>query len=99
MTMRSDLAKGASVCYSMNMDALRVEDHIAVDSNICHGQPCFKGTRIMAHLVLELLEAGVSQEKIVSDYYPQLTPRSIQAVLHYAAELIKSEEFVPSSKT
>lgn len=80
------------------MDTLRVEDHITVDSSICHGQPCFKGTRIMAHLVLELLEAGVSTEKILSDYYPQLSQQSIRAALHYAAELIKSEEFVPFSK-
>jgi hypothetical protein len=33
-------------------------DRIVVDPKICHGQPCIKGTRILVHTILELLEAG-----------------------------------------
>lgn len=73
-------------------------DRISADKNICHGQPCIKGTRIMVYLILELLEAGVSKEEIIKDYYPELTPEDIQAALHYAASLIKEEEFVSFSK-
>ncbi|MBU1134620.1 MAG: DUF433 domain-containing protein, partial [Candidatus Omnitrophica bacterium] len=32
-------------------------DYITVDPHICHGQPCFKNTRIMVYLILEMLEA------------------------------------------
>ena len=70
-------------------------ERIEVNKNICHGQPCIKGTRIMVYLILELLEAGVSSEQIIKDYYPQLTTKDIQATLHYAAFLIREEEFVP----
>ena len=35
-------------------------DRITVDLNVCHGQPCIRGTRIMVYLVLELLEAGIT---------------------------------------
>lgn len=70
-------------------------DRISVDKNICHGQPCIQGTRIMVYLLLELLEAGVSREDIIKNYYPELAPEDIQAALHYAASLIKEEEFVP----
>lgn len=74
------------------------EERIVVNPKICHGQPCFKGTRIMIYLVLELLEAGVPQKKILSDYYPNLTIVDIQTALHYAVNLIKNEEFVPFAK-
>ena len=75
-------------------------DWIAVEPTICHGQPVFKAadgrpTRIMVYLVIELLEAGVSLDEILTRYYPQLTKDSIQAALHYAAELIKQQEYTP----
>jgi uncharacterized protein (DUF433 family) len=74
-----------------------IRRHIVVDSRICHGQPCFKGTRIMVYLVLELLEAGVPVEKILKDYHPRLRKESIQAALHYAAALIQERQFIPYS--
>lgn len=74
-----------------------VRKHIVVDPKICHGQPCFKGTRIMVYLVLELLEAGVPAQKIIKDYYPRLTKQSVQAALHYAAALIEERSFIPYS--
>lgn len=70
-------------------------DYIAVDPNICHGQVCFKGTRIMVYLVLELLEEGLGPTEIREKYYPSLSEEAIKAGLHYASELIKSEEYSP----
>ena len=73
---------------------------IHVDPSICHGQPCFTGTRIMVWQVLELLEAGISPGEITSaKYFPRLTPEHIQAALHYAAEQLKHREFVAFSKS
>jgi uncharacterized protein (DUF433 family) len=31
-------------------------EFITVNPHVCHGQPCIKGTRILVHLILELLE-------------------------------------------
>lgn len=70
-------------------------DLITVDKNICHGQPCFAGTRIMVYLVLELLEAGLTAEEIIKDYYPQLTTDHIKAAIHYSTLLIRDQEYVP----
>ncbi|HBV01341.1 MAG TPA: antitoxin [Candidatus Taylorbacteria bacterium] len=54
--------------------------YIAVDPNICHGQPHFSGTRVLVHTVLELLEAGISTEEITGpEYYPGLTEKHISA--------------------
>ena len=74
-----------------------VRKYITVDPRICHGQPCFKGTRIMVYLVLELLEAGVPPEKMLRQYYPRLRKQSVQAALHYAADLIQGRRFIPYS--
>ena len=71
---------------------MKIEDYISTNPHICHGQPCFKGTRIMVYLVLELLEAGATPEQILKSY-PSLTIDSIRAALHFAAELIKTEEY------
>ena len=73
-----------------------IENYITIDPHVCHGKPCFKGTRIMVYLVLNLLEAGVSPEEITGpEYYPQLTRKHIEAALHYASELLKTREYVP----
>jgi uncharacterized protein (DUF433 family) len=70
-------------------------ERIQVDPQICHGQPCVKGTRVMVYLVLELLEAGLTSDQIIQDYYPQLAKQDIEACLHYAASLIRDTEYVP----
>ena len=69
---------------------------ISINPEICHGQPCFKGTRIMVYLILELLEAGETHEEILKSY-PVLTYDSIKAALHFAAEIIKAEEYTASA--
>ena len=72
-----------------------IEQYISVDPQICHGKPCFKGTRIMVWQILELLEAGVPLNAMTSaKYFPQLTAEHIRAALHLAAEQLKRREFV-----
>jgi uncharacterized protein (DUF433 family) len=78
------------------MGNMRLEDYITTTPDICHGQPCFKGTRIMIYLVLELLEAGESPEQIIKGY-PELTNAHIKAALRFAADMIKSEEYTAFS--
>ena len=45
-------------------------ERISVHPNVCHAQPCIVGTRIMVYLILELLEAGVTPDKVARDYLP-----------------------------
>jgi uncharacterized protein (DUF433 family) len=61
---------------------------ITVDPNICHGQACIKGTRIMVSIVLDNLAAGLSIEEI-QESYPTLTRQAIQASIRYASELAR----------
>lgn len=71
----------------------RMLDRISVDSAVCHGKACIKGTRILVTSILDNLAAGVSEEEILSSY-PTLTRGDIRAALAYGAELAK-ERYVP----
>ena len=65
---------------------------ISIDPEICGGKPCIKGTRIPVYMVLELVEAKISFEEIVRDYYPHITEDDIRACVEYAIALIQNEE-------
>lgn len=64
------------------------KDRIGVDSRICHGKVCIKGTRIMVSVVLDNLAAGETPGAILQAY-PSLQPEDIQAALGYAADLAR----------
>jgi len=69
-------------------------DRIIVDPNICHGQVCIKGTRIMVSVILDNLAGSVNAEAILRSY-PTLKSEDIQAALSYAAELSKGRRPLP----
>ncbi|MBU0985653.1 MAG: DUF433 domain-containing protein [Proteobacteria bacterium] len=64
------------------------QDYIVVDSSVCHGKACIKGTRIMVSVILDNLAAGLTLDEIIESY-PTLDQESIQAAIAYAAELAR----------
>ena len=72
-----------------------IERYISVNPEICHGKPCFKGTRIMVYLVFDLLEAGATVAEI-REAYPELTAEHVKAALHYAARVLEERELDPA---
>lgn len=67
---------------------------IAVDSKVCHGKPCIKGTRIMVSVILDYLQAGETSAEILRQY-PSLKAQDIDAALGYAAWLAHEEDAHP----
>lgn len=65
-------------------------ERIVSDPVICSGKPCIKGTRIPAHIVLDLLAAGETFEG-VKRAYPNITDKDIRTCLNYAALLADEE--------
>ena len=63
-------------------------EHISVDPNICHGQACIVGTRVMVTVILDDLAAGLSAKEITASY-PSVSADAVKAALQYAAELAK----------
>jgi len=70
-----------------------INEFIVADSEICHGKPTFKGTRVMIWQIFEMLEGGESFKDIL-EAFPSLTEEHIKAALHYAAEKFAGERFV-----
>ena len=65
-------------------------DRIAIDSNICHGQACVKGTRIPVHQIIHMLANGDDAEKLLREFR-SITQDDIYACLDYAASLAEEQ--------
>ena len=68
-------------------------DYITVDPEVCHGQACITGTRVMVTVILDNLAAGLTPAEI-AESYPSASADAVNAVLQYAAELAR-ERVVP----
>ena len=67
-----------------------MHERISIDSNICHGQACIKGTRIPVHQIIRMLANGDKIEDLLEDY-PSLKTDDIYACLDYAASLAEEQ--------
>jgi uncharacterized protein (DUF433 family) len=84
--------------YIKDMANINIAEYITVDPNVCNGKPCFKGTRIMVYLVLEMLAGGENVDDI-QKAYPGLTKQHIDAALLFAAKTTETgERYVSFSK-
>ena len=61
-------------------------ERVVSDVNVCGGEPCVKGTRIPARVVLSHLAAGDTVEQMLLDF-PNLTQADVRACLEYASYL------------
>jgi uncharacterized protein (DUF433 family) len=62
--------------------------YIVADSDICHGQPTFKGARIMVKSVLEMLAKGWGWDRISTAYDGRINHASIAEILSLAGEAL-----------
>ncbi len=68
--------------------------YIISDPQICHGQLCAKGTRVLLTNILDSMAEGASREELLGSY-PSLAPEHIDAAIAYAAELAHEESLLP----
>ncbi len=68
--------------------------YLMSDSQVCHGQLCAKGTRVLITNILDSLAEGASRDEIPRSY-PSLKPEHIDAAIAYAAELAHEESLPP----
>jgi uncharacterized protein (DUF433 family) len=69
-------------------------DYLVSDPQVCEGQLCAKGTRVLVTVILDNLAEGNTREEILRSY-PSLTPEHLDAALAYAAELAREEALLP----
>ena len=75
------------------MAKVTLNDHIIADSEICHGKPTFKGTRVMVWQVLSMLASGDDPKEILKAF-PGIKMEHLQSALDYAASLTRNNYIV-----
>ncbi len=60
--------------------------YIVTDPGICHGQPTFRGTRIMVWQVLEMVAAGMAWETIVDQWQGSISKEAIAEAVQLASK-------------
>jgi uncharacterized protein (DUF433 family) len=78
-----------------NEPGFRVElgRHIVADSQICGGQPTFKGTRILVWAVLEQLEDGRTWDEVVVEWPGKVSKAAIAEAIAICDLVEKHEPF------
>lgn len=72
------------------------KDRVIIDSDVHHGDPCIKGTRIPVSIIARSIADGMSVEEVRAAY-PQLSLDDVRAALAYAAEVLRHEVILPIS--
>jgi len=80
------------VIWSVAMEPEEIQKHISVDPQVCHGQACVRGTRVLVSEILDALAAGETTSRILRNY-PGVTQEGIRACIAYAA-LLTHEQVV-----
>ncbi len=67
------------------MAAKLIGRHIVIDPKICHGQPTFRGTRILVSIVLEQVASGLAWETIIEEWRGSISRDAIAEALQLAS--------------
>ena len=71
-------------------------ERIVRDTEVCGGEPVFKGTRVTLRTVLASLAEGDSPETILAAF-PILKPEDLQAAIAFAAASAQEDLPVPAA--
>ncbi len=62
--------------------------YIVADPRICHGQPTFRGTRVLVRDVLEQVADGMAWEAIIEDWNGSITKEAIAEAVQLASQAL-----------
>jgi uncharacterized protein (DUF433 family) len=72
------------------MEEKTIGRYIVTDQKICHGQPVFRGTRILVSDVLEQVASGMAWEAIIEEWRGALTKEAIAEAVTLASKALIS---------
>ena len=67
-----------------------IAPRIVVDDKVQAGKPVIQGTRVPVEVVLGVLAAGESMERVMKEY--RLQKEDVLAAISYAASVVSGEE-------
>ena len=72
----------------MKRNAKLLGRYIVADPKVCHGQPTFRGTRILVADVLEQVASGMAREAIIEEWNGSITEQAIGEAVQLAAQAL-----------
>ena len=75
------------------MEAKSLGRYLVVDPAVCHGQPTFRGTRILVADVLEQVSNGLAWDAIIEEWRGALSKDAIGEAVRLAREALAA--YVP----
>jgi uncharacterized protein (DUF433 family) len=73
--------------------------YVVTDARVCHGQPTFRGTRILVADVLEQVANGMAWDAIVEEWRGNVSPDAIAEAVRLAREALITQPLVPARMT
>lgn len=70
------------------MKTVNLGRYVVADPKICHGQPTFRGTRILVADVLEQVATGMAWEAIVDEWRGAISLGAIAEAVRLAREAL-----------
>jgi uncharacterized protein (DUF433 family) len=64
--------------------------YVITDPRICHGQPTFRGTRILVADVLEQVASGMAWQAIVEEWRGSIGEEAIAEAVRLASETFRN---------
>lgn len=63
--------------------------YVVTDPAICHGEPTFRGTRILVADVMEQVAGGIAWETIVEEWRGNISPDAISEAVRLASQAFR----------
>ena len=63
--------------------------YIVADPEVCHGQPTFRGTRILVADVLEQVSSGMAWENIIEEWRERISKDAIAEAVRLASQAFR----------
>lgn len=61
--------------------------YVVTDPDICHGQPTFRGTRILVSQVLDMVADGMAWEAIIEQCHNRISKEAIAEAVSLANQI------------
>lgn len=70
--------------------------YVVTDAGVCHGQPTFRGTRIMVHQVLDMVAREVAWDDIIAECHGGISREAIAEAIALASRALvdHADEYV-----
>ena len=73
--------------------------YIGIGTEICPGQPTFKGTRIFVKHVLDQVAEGMAWESIIEEWHGSINKAAIAEAIRLANKALSAEQEVLAAVT